>query len=198
MFSIGQSGVRLSGFLVGISFVGAALAGCAVGAQDPNGSGQAAPAPSDSSIPYPKSPSTMDVCDLLPAQAAESMGLVPQGEKKSNRLDPSVPPHCSWKSPDGGTTFSFDAFSGRKIEQYYGNPDNARTFEKVQLVGHPAVLSADAPKQDGTCSYFWAANDDEVVGSVAQVQVSERQTKDPCEMAKKAFEMSAPTWPAAK
>lgn len=183
------------------------LAGCAGSSGGENGSGDTeAQKASKSSVPQasggpeiasPKNAAAVDVCNLLPSDAAAKIGVKPQGEKQTNSLNAETSPSCAWTSPDGRQFVSLAAFDGRSIQTYYKNKDSYVDFQKLTIAGYPAVRANKVdPKSSGSCALFLATKNNQVVG--ANVQTPDAGQVDPCGVGKKMLKLSLPTWPAAK
>ncbi|WP_092978055.1 DUF3558 domain-containing protein [Actinopolyspora lacussalsi] len=151
-------------------------------------------------IANPKDAAALEPCELLPAQAAKSLGMKTRGERKPNDINPSLPDACDWETPDGGAEkISLTAFGERSIQSYYDNKSQYGHFEKLSISNYPAVVAMDSsPMETGICSVFLASKQGEVVGSVANVTYDRVGKVDPCSTAKKALKLSLPSWPAAK
>lgn len=198
--------IRQATTLAGVLALTAALSACSgssgaegssTGTKDPSTTPQAS---SEPEIANPKNVATMDVCGLLPADAAAELGVGPQGERNANDLKPSLPDACVWEGPDGGSTkVSFTAFDDRSIRVYYENQSGYGYFKKLSVSGYPAVVAgASDPLKSGTCSIFLAVKKKQVVHSLATIPSEDTGKVDPCDLSKKALKLSLPTWPAAK
>ncbi|WP_246195890.1 DUF3558 domain-containing protein [Halopolyspora algeriensis] len=160
-------------------------------------------APSGSAAPVianPKDATAMSVCSLLSSEAATTLGLNPTGKKESKLTAPKSPDSCEWESPGSGATkVSITAFNGRSIQQYYNNSSEYSDFEKLRIAEHPAVrANKNDPMVGGSCAVFLASKENQVVMAYARLNAEDTGKVDPCGMAKKAFELSVPSWPAAQ
>ncbi|TWG08825.1 uncharacterized protein DUF3558 [Saccharopolyspora dendranthemae] len=156
-------------------------------APQPPPQGQAGPAISD-----PKDAAAVDLCQLLPADAATSLGLNPAGEVETSSVDPDMPPQCTWKSENGATTLSLGP-SKTSVQWYIDNKSTFVDFRELNIAGHPTVQGNKAdPAQTQNCWMYLGTMDNQVLGAFAF------GTADPCSMTQKALEASVPTLPAAK
>lgn len=156
-------------------------------APQPPPQGQAGPAISD-----PKDAAAVDLCQLLPADAATSLGLNPAGEVETTSVDPDMPPQCTWKSENGATTLSLGP-SKTSVQWYLDNKATFVDYRELNIAGHPTVQGNKAdPAQTQNCWMYLGTMDNQVLGAFAF------GTADPCSMTQKALEASVPTLPAAK
>jgi hypothetical protein len=148
--------------------------------------------PSGPVISDPRDASAVDLCQLLPADAATSLGLNPTGEAETSPIDPDMPPQCTWKSEDGGTTLSLGP-SKVSIQWYLDNKSTFVDYRELNIAGHPTVQGNKAdPAQTENCWMYLGTMDNQVLGAFAF------GTANPCSMTQKALEASVPTLPAAK
>ncbi len=174
------------------------MAGCAAGGSDVPSAGEQQPERPDNSISVsnPKDATAPEVCQLLPAEAASQVGVEPNGEVDEKNLDPDAPDTCAWESSDGFLSVSFVPVDGRSLQAYYDTKAQYQTYEEFEISGHPAVI---AVKSDATmsCDVWVATKPDQVVGSTVFLPNEDVGKVDPCEVNKKMFELSMPSWPAA-
>lgn len=144
-------------------------------------------------ISNPRDAAAVDLCQLLPADAATSLGLNPTGEADdSANINPDAPPSCTWESPDGATTLSLGP-AATSIQWYLDNKSTFVDYRELNIAGHPTVQGNKAdPAQTQNCWMYLGTRDNQVLGAFAF------GTADPCSMTQKALEASVPTLPAAK
>lgn len=178
--------------------VAAILAGCATGSSEsPEAQGTPPERPDNSiSVPTPKDAAAPAPCELLPADAAPQIGLEPEGEAQSNEFDQSLPDYCEWESADGSLSVDFSPVDGRSLQQYYDTKDQYQTYEEFEISGHPAVIAVKGDARS-SCDVWVATKPDQVVGSTVFLPNEDVGKVDPCEVNKKMFELSMPSWPAA-
>ncbi|WP_092602423.1 DUF3558 domain-containing protein [Actinopolyspora xinjiangensis] len=208
MTGVGRAATVAGGLVVSMVLAGCASSGSADGSDGADGTDGSTTSSVDSSassersgveIANPKDAAALDPCDLLPAGAAESLGLKTQGQKQSNIFGSSLPDLCDWESPDGGEEHvSLSAIDDRSIEKYHENKSKYKDFEKIEVSGYPAVVANRInPADNGMCAIFLASQENQVVGSAVTVPVDDVGQTNPCDMAKKALKLSLPSWPAA-
>ncbi|WP_406689116.1 DUF3558 family protein [Saccharopolyspora sp. ID03-671] len=140
----------------------------------------------------PKDASAVDLCQLLPGDAATSLGLNPAGEEETSPIDPDMPPQCTWKTEDGATTVSLGP-SNVPIQWYFDNKATFVDYRELNIAGHPTVQGNKAdPAQTENCWMYLGTKDGQILGAFAF------GTADPCSLTQKALEASVPTLPAAK
>ncbi|WP_219905422.1 DUF3558 domain-containing protein [Actinopolyspora mortivallis] len=151
-------------------------------------------------IANPKDVTAIDVCDLLPDSAASSLGMKPEGERKSNGLKESLPDACVWEDPDdGGSKISLTAIDGRSIQVYYDNRSTYQDFEKINVEGYPAVRANKISSENlGSCNIFLGVNQKQVVMTRVRLNNEETGAVNPCDRAKRALELSVSSWPDAE
>lgn len=174
------------------------LAGCAAGGSEvPSAENPPTEQPNEGiSVATPKDAAAPAPCELLPAEVASQVGLEPEGELLANNLDPSLPDSCDWKSADGSLSANVVAVDGRSLQQYYDTKDQYQTYEEFQIAGNPAVIAVESDARV-SCDVWMATNPDQVVGSTVFLPNEDVGKVDPCEVNKKMFELSMPSWPAA-
>ncbi|MDR7301866.1 DUF3558 domain-containing protein [Haloactinomyces albus] len=185
----------------------AALAACSSGsgAEGTPGNNQTQPpatsqAVSVPTIANPKNAAAMDVCKLLPSEAATELGMKSNGERHSNKLKPSLPDNCTWESPEGGSTkVSLTAIDDRSLQVYYENSSQYVDFGKLRIAGYPAVrANGNDPMEGGSCAIFMATQQDQIAKAFAAVPAAGTGKANPCDLSKKALKLSVSSWPAAK
>lgn len=177
------------------------LAACSGGADQDEGKPTPSAASDSGGIPIeaPKDAAANDVCDLLPADAATSLGFDPEGRSIANMIEPDAPDGCEWKTPENrGAGVTLTSRGDRSIGEYHQNREVYSDFEELTIAGHPAVRANQGdPMQDGSCNVFLGTKDDQVLASQASANAGEAGTTDPCDTALKALEASVPTLPQA-
>lgn len=186
-----------------MSSVGVVLAGALVACSGGD-SGQTAEQPKPEAEPggeldiaNPKDAAAVDMCSLLPGEAASSMGLNTEGEMDDGPdIASDSPESCVWKTEDGFTSVSLSPLNDRSIQEYYDGKSQYPDYQELTLAGHPAVRANQGdPQQDGFCAVFLATSDDQLL--YAHSDTSSDNESDPCGLAQKALETSVPTLPAA-
>ncbi|SDK28472.1 Protein of unknown function [Actinopolyspora mzabensis] len=155
---------------------------------------------SGTGITNPKNPAALEPCELLPDEAATTLGVETKGERIPNDLKPSLPDLCRWRAGEiVSERVSLVAFPGRTIQQYYDNKSSYGYFEKLEVSGHPAVVTNDKdPAKSSGCAMYMAANENQIVLSSTFISTENIGKVNPCDLAKQALELSLPSWPAAK
>ncbi|GAA4619186.1 DUF3558 domain-containing protein [Saccharopolyspora hordei] len=184
------TGLVLTGLLVG-------CAGKPAPSSDsPAPNGAAETTASGPHIATPKDAAAVDVCSLLPAEAATASGLKPEGDLTENMIDPDAPDGCTWRDGDG-TSVVLTPLSDRSLQEYHDHKSMYVDFQELEIAGHPAVRANEGDRmKDGFCNIFLGTKDGQVLASQTAM-ISDGQT-DPCDLAQKALEASVPTLPAAK
>ncbi|MBE9376514.1 DUF3558 family protein [Saccharopolyspora sp. HNM0983] len=171
------------------------LAACSEGAQNdapqPNPDAQGGSV----EIENPRNASAPELCDLLPAGAATSLGMGPDGEvDDSPSLSEDKPEACLWRSENGGKSVSLGPIEDRSIREYHDNKSTYSDYEELTVAGHPAVRANQGdPSQDGFCAMFLATDDRQLLYAHSH----DVDTPNTCGLAQKALEASVPTLPAA-
>ncbi|SDK28513.1 Protein of unknown function [Actinopolyspora mzabensis] len=155
---------------------------------------------SGTGIANPKNPAALEPCELLPDEAATTLGVETKGERIPNDLKPSLPDLCRWRGGETGSTrVSLVAFPGRTIQQYYDNKSSYGYFEKLEVSEHPAVVgNTEDPAKSSSCAMYMAANENQIVLSSTSIPANDIGKTNPCDLAQRALELSLPSWPAAK
>ncbi|MGI8307614.1 DUF3558 domain-containing protein [Saccharopolyspora hattusasensis] len=142
----------------------------------------------------PRDPSAVDLCSLLPADKAVSLGYEGQG-KVLKSPSPDSPETCSWGTADRNNTVSLAPIKDRSIQDYYDNKSKFVDFQELTISGHPAVRANKGdPAKDGWCSIYLATTDSSLLYAFAR----DSSKADACGIAQKALEASVPTLPAAR
>lgn len=147
-------------------------------------------------ISNPKDASAVALCDLLPAQAATSLGFEPEGKINDGpKISPDAVDACMWRTPNGHDALQLAVNKDRSIQEYYDNKSTFTDYEELTIAGYPAVRANQGnPAQDGACSIFLAVSNTEMIHSFT----TQTDVTDPCAISEKALEASIPTLPAAK
>lgn len=194
------SNVFTRGVVLGVGLILAGVsAACSAGGGGGAPADQSAPPrASGPAINDPKDAAQGDVCSLLSAGGAASIGLEPQGKKAENTIDPKAPAGCTWSvAGEFGNRVMLTPLSDRSIQSYYDNKTQYSDFQELTIAGHPAVRANDGdPAQDGFCNIFAATKDGQVL--TAQADTNSDKKVEPCGLAQKALETSIPSLPAAK
>ncbi|WP_187351970.1 DUF3558 domain-containing protein [Allosaccharopolyspora coralli] len=174
-------------------------AGCAAGGSgSPEAQQQPPERPGNSiSVSNPKNAAGPEVCQLLPPDAAAQVGVEPNGEVDDKNINPDAPDTCAWESSDGSLSVSFAPVEGRSLQAYYDTKNQYQTYEEFEISGHPAVIATKDDTMNGSCDVWVATKPDQVVGSTVFLPSEDSGEVDPCEVNKKMFELSMPSWPAA-
>ncbi|WP_245755359.1 DUF3558 domain-containing protein [Actinopolyspora alba] len=182
------------------------LAGCSSGSNgqkdspgDASVSDNTSPSTSQSeiAIPSPKDVTAVDVCGLMPGDAASKLGLGPDGEKDEGGSSASSA--CVWENSESYKSVSLSPILDRSLSVYYENTSEFVDFKKLKILENPGVrANKSKPMESGSCSVYVATRQNQLVNSFATVPVNEIGKSDPCVPAKKALELSLPSWPAAK
>lgn len=182
----------------------AALTACSSGSEAqpenrPTTAGPTPQAPSGVSITNPKNAAAVPLCDLLPSEAATSLGYKTQGEKRENMLNSDAPPACQWESPqDNGLVGSLTVLE-RRIGDYYANPSTWSDFKKLTIAGHPAArANISDPMKTGQCSIYLGTQENQMISSQVTLPAPDTGKKDPCIKARKMLEAVVPTLPPAQ
>ncbi|MCX2733293.1 DUF3558 domain-containing protein [Saccharopolyspora sp. NFXS83] len=187
-----------SGALLVASVSAVLVTSCSLGSGAPETTPAPSPPPSGVEVPNPKDASAVDVCELLPAQAAQGLGLSPEGKKSENSLNEDLAGNCMWHTPDGAIAVGLASHGDRTLQSYYDNSADFVDFEKLDIAGYPAVrANTSDPKSDGGCAIFLASKSDQVVQSMSIVPTADINSVDPCDLSKRALEASVASWPAA-
>ncbi|GGI92540.1 hypothetical protein GCM10011581_32120 [Saccharopolyspora subtropica] len=189
-----RSGVLAAGVVL-TGTLAACTGGGPTGDESPQSSGptQAQTGPE---ISDPRSPFAVELCALLPADAATSLGLEPTGKVNDGpKISADAPESCAWRSRDGHTSVSLGRIKDRSIQEYYDNKSAFSDYQELTIAGHPAVRANQGdPAKDGYCVVFAAVSEREMLYAFT----SDDNKTDPCGLAQKALEASIPTLPAAK
>lgn len=182
--------------LVGTAIALTALLGACAGGgsgSETQPSQQANQDQTGSKISDPRDATAVDLCKLLPADAATSLGLNPSGEVDDKpKLNPDEPPTCTWKSEDGSTIVSLGPMTGT-IEEYRKNKSIFVDYQELTIAGHPAVQgNRSNPAETGNCWMYLGSKDNQLLAAFAMGNSA------PCSLTQKALEASVPTLPAAK
>ncbi|SDP76835.1 Protein of unknown function [Actinopolyspora xinjiangensis] len=155
---------------------------------------------SGTGITNPKNPAALEPCELLPDEAASTLGLKSKGERRQNDLKPDLPDMCTRKGEHNDSKrVTLVAFPDRTIQQYYDNKSSYGYFEKLDISGHPAVIgNTEDPAKSSNCAMYMAANDNQIVLSSTFIPTKDIGQVNPCDLAKQALELSLPSWPAAQ
>lgn len=185
---------RAVAFGAGVLIAGG-VAGCSGSADEEEAQQQPETQANTVAIDSPKDASSVDLCSLLPAETATSLGLEPEGEVDDGpSLSSDSPEMCTWKTPDGSDGVKLGPIEGRSIQEYYENKQSFVDYEETTIAGHPAVRANEGdPAQDGFCAMYAATTDRQLL----YAHTSDSSRTDPCGMAQKALEASVPTLPAA-
>ena len=174
----------------------------ACGAQGGAPAPQPAPPPADNAVKIdaPKDAKALPLCGLLPPQAAQSLGLKPQGEQNEDALDPSRPPECKWESEGSDKLEIGMSVLDRNIgRDYYASPQTWKDFAKLDVAGHPAArANLDDPNSTGFCDIFLATQENQIVASQVMLPGNAPNKAESCQIAQKALEAAVPTLPPAK
>ncbi|RCW40279.1 uncharacterized protein DUF3558 [Halopolyspora algeriensis] len=179
------------------------LTACSGGSQAqpenrPTTTGPTPQAPSGVSITDPKDAAAVPLCDLLPSEAAKSLGFKDQG-KKNEAILSDGPPFCVWKDPQGSGTKVMVSVLKRKIADYYASPDTWSDFRKITVASHPAVRANKGnPVNTGYCDVYLATQKSQILLSQVSVPASERPATKPCQLSRKVLEAVVPTLPPAQ
>ena len=146
-------------------------------------------------IETPKNASAPELCDLLPAEAATSLGMGPDGEiDDSPSLSDDKPEACLWNSEGGGKSVSLGPIEDRSIKEYYDTKSQFADYEELTVAGYPTVRANQGdPSQDGFCAMFLATDDRQLLYAHSH----DVDKSSSCGNAQKALEASVPTLPAA-
>ncbi|WP_092525133.1 DUF3558 domain-containing protein [Actinopolyspora saharensis] len=201
------SGFRRSIVAAGGVTLSVVLAACSGGAGDesPASGSQSTETSSSQTTPgvdiaNPKDATAVDVCSLLPEEAAQKLGVQAQGEKESNLTssESSTEP-CVWESEYGATSVSLAPLSNSSIKQYLDGSDSYSDFKELTISGHPAVrANRNDPMTGGSCNIFLASKQGQVVQSYSRLNSEDTGNVDPCVKAKRTLELSVSSWPVAK
>ncbi|ASU77027.1 hypothetical protein CDG81_00300 [Actinopolyspora erythraea] len=155
---------------------------------------------SGTGITNPKNPAALEPCELLTNEAASTLGVTTNGERRQNDLKPDLPDLCTWKGEyNDSKRVTLVAFPDRTIQQYYDNKSNYGYFEKLDISGHPAVIgNTEDPAKSSGCAMYMAANEKQVVLSSTFIPTKDIGQVNPCDLAKQSLELSLPSWPAAQ
>ncbi|GAA4619198.1 DUF3558 family protein [Saccharopolyspora hordei] len=180
--------------VVGASLVVTSLL-AACGSQSPDPGGEQTPhtaqAPSGPQITDPRDAAALAPCDLLPAEAATSLGFDPEGQDES---DPTRRA-CAWRSQDGRDSLGLRTLPDRSLSSYLDNTTQYTDFQELTIAGHPAVrANRNDPGELGDCDIFLATKDDQVLASMASRHDPDN---DPCGLARHALEIVVPHLPTA-
>lgn len=158
------SGFRRSIVAAGGVTLSVVLAACSGGAGDesPASGSQSTETSSSQTTPgvdiaNPKDATAVDVCSLLPEEAAQKLGVQAQGEKESNLTssESSTEP-CVWESEYGATSVSLAPLSNSSIKQYLDGSDSYSDFKELTISGHPAVrANRNDPMTGEVAIYSW-------------------------------------------
>ncbi|WP_157062906.1 DUF3558 domain-containing protein [Actinopolyspora mortivallis] len=179
------------------------LAGCSAGAgqQDPPEGQPSSSSPETGSgmeIAHPKDAAAVDVCDLLPEEAATSLGVQQQGEKSTNNLAGSGTPACTWESREGKTKVSLSPAPGRSIRTYRQHKSEYVDYKEFEISGYSVVQANRVkPSEAGSCGMFLVAQEKQLVQSFVTLPVEQVGKTDPCSLARKALRLSVSSWPDA-
>ncbi|SDP81324.1 Protein of unknown function [Actinopolyspora xinjiangensis] len=181
------------------------LVGCSSGSAEQNEDsadtttgGSTSSASSGSAIPNPKDATAVDVCELLPEDAAAQLGIYPDGRKSENDVSAPGTYRCTWENEDF-VSVSLSPVQGRSLDTYYEHESDYVDFERITVHGYPGVRSNKIkPMEAGSCGMHVAVQEDQLVQSFATVSHDEIGSADPCALAKKALRLSLPSWPAAE
>ncbi|WP_242687730.1 MULTISPECIES: DUF3558 domain-containing protein [unclassified Actinopolyspora] len=204
-----SSGVRRGAAAVSGLVLSVVLAACSGGSGADSGAPSSQSRSADASgsqgssgvdIANPKEAAAVDVCSLLPEQAASSLGLQNEGEKQSNGLGPSLPDSCEWSTAESiGTSVSLSVVGDRSIQTYFDNKSSYSDFEGFEISGNPAVrANKDDPMTGGSCAVFLATKKNQVVKSFSTIPARDVGKVNPCDLSKKALKLSVSSWPAAE
>ncbi|GAA0519837.1 hypothetical protein GCM10009545_22270 [Saccharopolyspora thermophila] len=176
-----------------------ALAACTGGGptgDEPPQSSQQTQAQTGPEISDPRSPFAVELCALLPPDAATSLGLEPTGEVYDGpKISPDSAESCVWETPDGHTSVALAPIKDRSIQEYYDHKSAFSDYQELTIAGHPAVRANQGdPAKDGFCAMFAAVSKREMLYAFTH----EISKTDPCGLAQKALEASIPTLPPAK
>lgn len=188
------TGLVLAGFLTACSGSGQSSGGSE---EQPQG----APPKTESAISNPKDAAAVELCDLLPSDAATSLGLNPTGEIDDGpKIQSDMPDSCVWKGSEGnGLSVSLGVLNDRSIQEYHDSKATFSDFQGLQIANHPAVRANQGdPMQDGFCATFVGTKDGQVLGSFTAAPPLEVGEFDPCTTAQKALEASVSALPAAE
>ena len=176
--------------------------GCASQGGSTGGAQPAPPPPADNAVKIdaPKDAKGVPLCNLLSPQAAQSLGLKPQGQEEADDLNPSEPPMCRYESE--GTdklVLSMSVLERNISRDYLASPQTWQDFAKLDVVGHPAVRANVAdPNQRGSCDIFLATQENQMVASQVSLPTTAPNKAESCQIAQKALEAAGPTLPLAK
>ncbi|GGI74919.1 hypothetical protein GCM10011581_09880 [Saccharopolyspora subtropica] len=147
-------------------------------------------------ISDPRSPFAVELCALLPADAATSLGLEPTGKvDDSPKISPDTSDSCVWRSADRHTSVSLAPIKDRSIQVYYDNKSAFSDYQELTIAGYPAVRANQGdPAKDGFCVVFAAVSERDMLFAFTH----DISKTDPCGLAQKALEASIPTLPPAK
>ncbi|MGI8309338.1 DUF3558 domain-containing protein [Saccharopolyspora hattusasensis] len=183
------------GAVLGASLAMTALLAACGSQATPTPSGEKPPQTTQASGPKisdPKDAAAVPPCDILPPDAATSLGLNPESKKLSESESQS----CGWRSFDERDRLSFTAIPNRSLSSYLNNRSQFVDFEELTIAGHPAVrANRNDPQKLGSCSIFLATKDGQILSSIVSFF---DKTKDPCGFAQHALEAAVPKLPAAK
>lgn len=172
-----------------------ALGACSGGSDSETPSPSPAPQnQSEPAISDPRDASAVELCQLLPAEAATSLGLQPTGEADEGaNLNPDAPPACTWKTTDEHGSVALGSDSQISIQDYYDNKAIFVDYRELTIAGHPAVQgNRSKPEETGNCWVYVGTKENQVLSAFAF------GVPDPCSLAQNALEASVPTLPAAK
>jgi len=175
------------------------IAGCA----SQGGTQQPAPQPpADSAIKIdsPKDAKALPLCNLLSPQAAQSLGLKPQGEQEENSLNPGEPPMCRFESEGNDKlVLSMTVLDRNIAKDYLSAPQTWKDFSKLDVAGHPTVrANPDVPDKTGNCDLYLATQENQMVASQVTLPTTAPNKAESCQIAQKALEAAVPTLPPAK
>jgi uncharacterized protein DUF3558 len=169
------------------------LGACSGGSTDSTQpSQQTTQAQSGPKISDPKDAKAVELCQLLPADAATALGLNSTGKVDEHGVNPAAPPTCTWESADGATIVSMGPIDG-SIQAYYNQKPTFADYQELTIAGYPTVRGNKGnPAQTGNCWMYLGISDSQLLSAFAM------SNADPCALTQKALEASVPTLPAAK
>ncbi|WP_229679876.1 DUF3558 domain-containing protein [Saccharopolyspora thermophila] len=188
---------RSVGLATGIAMA-VSLTACSGSGADTEPTTQPTQAHASPEINNPKDASRAELCQLLPADAAQSLGLNATGEKEDTpKIDPNISDACWWRASDGsGAGVALSVING-SITEYQRNKTLFTDYQELDIAGHPAVRgNRGTPLEDGYCDLYLATSDHQILHAHSNINADGKT--DPCGLAQKALEASIPTLPAAK
>lgn len=176
--------------------------GCALPGGSTGATPQPAPPPPANSVKIdsPKDAKAVPLCNLLSPQAAQSLGVEPQGEPNENSIDPSQPPQCEWETAnDDRLVVGLTVLDRNIARDYYATPQLWEDFAKLDVVGHPTVRANPRdPNKVGSCDLYLATQENQMIASQVILPSADAGKTDGCQIAQRALEAVVPGLPPAK